>query len=273
MLTSVAKRYEPLSRKAVLEAGAGMVLGLFSWIGYRELSVVDPFQSRGTSGVLVCALIGAVIYRTRLRPIMWAIAGSLAFMIVLVAYTPIIRRPAQSFIRIDPIRNVDAVVVLSSSVSDDQVLDQQGMDRLLTGLQLVRQGVAKNLVVTRIRLVGSEAPLFSVYDQIRLYKLAGSPGQLMTTQFTANTHEEAVETRKIADRKGWKRVAVVTSPTHTRRACAAFEKVGLSVVCVPALSRDVAIGTLVQPGDRLRAFQLWLYESMAVSEYKRRGWI
>lgn len=273
MITTFAKRYEPLSRKAALEAGAGMVLGLFVWIGYRQLSVIDPFQSRGTSGYLICALIGAVIYRTRARAVLWAIAASLALMIVIVAYTPIVRAPAQKFMRLDPVGVVDAVVVLSSSVSDDQLLDQQGTDRLLTGLQLVKQGVSRNLVVTRLRLSGSEETLFSVYDQIRLYKLAGSPGQLITTPFTTNTHDEALATKQIAVRKGWRRVAVVTSPTHTRRACAAFEKAGLSVVCVPALSRDVAMGTLTRSGDRLRAFQLWLYESLATSEYARRGWI
>ncbi len=256
-----------------LQAGAGMLLGFFTWIGYSQLSIIDPFPTLHLNGLVVFILAGAWIYRTRARAIMWAIPAGLAFMIMLISFSPIVLAPAHAMIRTDSLRLVDAVVVLSSGVSDDEVLDQQGLDRLLTGLEITRSVGARALVVTPLALEGSEGTVHSKYDQRRLYHLAGSPVEMITTGPVGNTHGEALETQRLAKERGWSRVAVVTSPLHSRRACATFEKAGLAVVCVPALSRDVAVGTLKGGGDRLRAFQLWLYESLAISEYRRRGWI
>jgi uncharacterized SAM-binding protein YcdF (DUF218 family) len=250
-----------------------MLLGFFSWIGYQRLSIIDPLGARGVSAMIACALVGGLLYRTRARPIVWTVPAAIAFMIVLVAYTPIIVKPARALIRTDSMSTVDAVVVLSSGLSDDEVLDQQGVDRLLTGLGIARKIGAKALVVTTLAMSGSEGPTISTYDQLRLYNLAQAPVALVRTPPVQNTHAEALESLKLARARGWKRVAVVTSPLHSKRACAAFEKVGLPVVCVPALSRDLAVGTMRTGGDRLRAFQLWLYESLAESEYRRRDWI
>ncbi len=256
-----------------MDAAAGTLLGFFSWIGYRQLSIIDPFQARGLSGLLIFGFAGALLYRGRARAIVWAVAGSLLFMILVVGYTPIIRSPAQALVRSDSATKVDAVVALSSSISDDELLDQQGMDRLLAALQLIRQGVAPNLVITSITGQRHAAALSSLDDQARLVALMADRVNVIYTPTVGNTRDEAIEVAAIAREKGWRTIALVTSPTHTGRACKAFEKVGLDVVCIPALSRDVAIATLRRPSDRLRAFQLWLYESLALSEYKRRGWI
>ena len=273
MLGRVRKKYEPLQASMFFETGTGMLLGFFTWIGYQRLSIIDPLGARGVSAILVCTLVGGLLYRTKARPIIWTVPAAIAFMILLVIFTPIIVKPARALIRTDPESAVDAVVVLSSGLSDDEVLDQQGVDRLLTGLGIARKMEAKAIVITTLAMTGEEGPLTSRYDQLRLYHLAQSPVSLVITPPAQNTHAEALHTLKLAQERGWKRVAVVTSPMHSKRACATFEKVGLTVVCVPALSRDLAVGTLRSGGDRLRAFQLWLYESLADSEYRRRNWI
>ena len=257
----------------VFDAGAGMVLGFFAWLGYRTLSVVDPFGYFHLNGLVVFTLLGGLLYRTRARPIVWAAPAGIAVLIAVVAFTPIVVRPARMLIRTDSMSVVDAVVVLSSGLSDDEVLDQEGVDRLLTGLGIARRIGAKAIVVTSLEREGSDGMLSSKYDQLRLYALARAPVELIPTDNVYSTHDEALQTVMIARARGWKRVALVTSPLHSSRACATFEKQGLPVVCVPALSRDLAVGTLKASGDRLRAFQLWFYESLATSEYKRRGWI
>lgn len=255
------------------DAGAGMLLGFFSWIGYERLSVIDPLDERGISGLLLFAMLGGLLYRTRARAIVWAIPAAIAFMIALIAFTPIIVQPARALIRTDSMTSVDAVVVLSSGLSDDELLDEQGLDRILTGLGIAKGMGAKTLVLTTVVMNGSEGRLISTHDQLRLYNLARAPVSLVMTPPVESTRQEALQTSKLAYERGWRRVAVVTSPLHSRRACATFEKVGLSVVCMPALSRDLAVGTLRDGGDRLRAFQLWLYETLADAEYRRRNWI
>ena len=68
-------------------------------------------------------------------------------------------------------------------------------------------------------------------------------------------------------------MAVVTSPSHSRRACGTFEKAGLRVTCVPAESREVSFETLTTPGDRIEAFQLWVYELAGTINYRVKGWL
>jgi uncharacterized SAM-binding protein YcdF (DUF218 family) len=79
--------------------------------------------------------------------------------------------------------------------------------------------------------------------------------------------------KRVADARGWRRIAVVTSPLHTRRACATFEAVGFQVLCVPAALRGSGLDPQSIPEDRFRGFRLWLYETFATNSYKRRGWI
>jgi len=82
-----------------------------------------------------------------------------------------------------------------------------------------------------------------------------------------------VRTAMLFRERGWKRVVVVTSPLHTRRACATFEKMGMTVSCVAAEWREVAINTLRSPEDRIRTFQVWLYEMAGTVRYNQLGWI
>ena len=79
--------------------------------------------------------------------------------------------------------------------------------------------------------------------------------------------------KAIAQPRGWSTIALVTSPMHTRRACATFEAVGFKVVCVPADARESGLYEGSGAGDRLRVFGWWLYETFASSTYRRRGWI
>jgi uncharacterized SAM-binding protein YcdF (DUF218 family) len=65
-------------------------------------------------------------------------------------------------------------------------------------------------------------------------------------------------------------VALVTSPLHTTRACAAFEAAGLKVVCVPADDREVSLGSLSAPA-RLMLFREWLHERAGMAWRRLRG--
>ncbi len=261
------------ARELAIASATGALLGFVSWLEYLRLSTLDPFERFGVSGLLPAALLGAIVYHGRLRAIMWAIPGAFAFMIAVISYTPIMRDSTRSLIRQDVVTDVDAVVVLSSRVSDDELLDQQGLDRLIAGIQLAQSQGNRPLILTRTRVKGWERTVDSQPDQQRLLRLGTGLTDVILTGYPEDTHDEALLTLSVARKRGWQKVAVVTSPFHSRRACATFEKQGFLVVCVPALSRDVAVNTMMRGPDRLRAFQLWLYESIGTSEYRRRGWI
>lgn len=80
------------------------------------------------------------------------------------------------------------------------------------------------------------------------------PGQI------GNTRDEALAMHMIVP--DTQRIVVVTSPLHTRRACATFERVGYNVTCVASADRV---------WWRLPYFAA--YETAAYMKYRMRGWL
>jgi uncharacterized SAM-binding protein YcdF (DUF218 family) len=201
--------------------------------------------------------------------------AGLALLLAVIVYTPVIRRPARALIRSDPLgaRPVQAVVILSAGVTADGHLRRRAIDRMLTGLSLVRRGITTTLIVSREREGPPGQDVTSDADQQRLIALLERPIRLLIVDSVFSTRDEAVRTHHLARSLGVTSVAVVTSPMHSYRACATFEKVGFIVTCVPSESRDVALGSLRAPTDRVRAFQQWLYELAGLAKYRARRWI
>jgi uncharacterized SAM-binding protein YcdF (DUF218 family) len=220
-------------------------------------------------------LAGALVGLTPVHRVLAVPIVALALVLVVIAYTPVVRRPLRALIRSDPIgaRPIQAVIVLSGGVSHDGHLKSQATDRLLTGLSLIRRGVANTLIVSRERDGSGEDAVTSDADQQRLAALLERPVRLLIVDSVFSTRDEAVRMRALARPLDITSVAVVTSPIHTYRACAVFEKMGFTVACVPSESRTIALTALRGPTDRVLAFQLWLYEMAAVAKYRSSGWM
>jgi uncharacterized SAM-binding protein YcdF (DUF218 family) len=195
-------------------------------------------------------------------------------MCVVVAYTQLASNLARPLIRRDPLpARVDAIAVLSAGFTPDGMMSSQTLDRLLTGLSLARRGVAPTLVISRERRRHRGKVVSDSADQQNILTLAPPAGQVVFVDSIFTTRTEALRMKAIAQTRGWSTIAVVTSPMHTRRACATFEAVGFKVVCVPADAREAGLSEGSSARDRLRAFGSWLYETFASSTYRRRGWI
>jgi len=177
-------------------------------------------------------------------------------------------------VRVDPLPpRVDAIAALSAGVTSDGLLRGESLDRLLSGIELQRTGISPNLMVSRERAhLGGQVVTDSA-DLARIAALTGSAPVILFVDSISTTRTEALQMKKIADARGWHRIAVVTSPLHSRRACATFEAAGFQVVCAPAALRGSGLDPRSIPKDRFRGFGSWLYETFATDSYKRRGWI
>src|SRR5207237_4224545 len=117
-------------------------------------------------------------------------------------------------------------------VTPDGLMRPEPLDRLLTGLSLVRRGLSNAMLVSReSRTFGRKL----VSDSADMQNLTSMVGQRMQASIIfvdsiVTTRTEALRMRSIARARGWTTLAVVTSPLHTRRACATFEAVGFKVV-------------------------------------------
>ncbi|MEP6858930.1 MAG: YdcF family protein [Gemmatimonadales bacterium] len=177
-------------------------------------------------------------------------------------------------VRRDPIPpRVDAIAVLSIGFTPDGMMRSETLDRLLTGLALAKRGVASTLLISRERRAFDGRILSDSADQETLLSLVRPSAQVIFVDSVFTTRTEALRMKAIARARGWSSIAVVTSPMHTRRACATFESVGFKVVCVPAAVRESGLYEGSNAQDRLRAFRSWLYETFASDSYRRSGWI
>ena len=198
-----------------------------------------------------------------------------AVAVVAISYTPVMQPSVQSWVRRDPVPTgpLDAVVVLSSSVTADSVLDPAATERLLSALQFMRSHQARVLVTTRPAATRTDLREVSDSDQRALVTLAGDSTRWREVGPVRTTREEALRTAALLAPAASRTVAVVTSPLHTRRACAAFEGVGFHVVCVPSAERMYAINTFSGVRGRLLATADWVYERLGMLEYRSNGWV
>lgn len=253
---------------------AGALFGMLLW----ELGVWSlKGETLPIPGVLVSALAGAVgSVSVRFTRYLLAVDIALLCAMWLLAFTPVMTSLSIHGIRADslPAGGVDAVVVLAANVTTGKSLSDIGADRLLTGIELVRRGVAPRLLTTRVTFHRSGLAFTSDADQQRLVELAGVRDRwILVPDPVRNTHDEALAMDRRLRPLGARSIALVTSPWHTRRACATFEHVGFRVFCVPALERGAQTNKPLFARDRLMSFRFYLYEQIGFLEYWRRGWV
>jgi uncharacterized SAM-binding protein YcdF (DUF218 family) len=259
------------SPAATARAIDGALLLAFAWILAGMLGVLRVVGLPELRDVWLAAVAGALLGRWR-PAVPRAAAAAGVVCLLLVAATPVGPALLRGYVRrdvppaaggADVPAEVDAVAVLSGEVQSDGLLTNRSVDRLLAGIEwpVVRQGA---------RGVPSEA------DQRRLTALGGRDRAVYFVDSVTVTRDEAVRFGALAARMGWRRLLVVTSPSHSRRTCAAFERAGLRIVCAPAPAREYAFAgprPLAGAGERVRAFRDWLYEAVGWRVYRARGWV
>jgi len=252
---------------------AGAIVGTMSAVAAHVLGVQQLLRNPDLTLYVPAAIFGALVGATRARALIWIPAGVIATICIGVAYTPISYTLARPLIRRDPLPSrVDVIAVLSAGFTPDGMMGSETLDRLLTGLLLAKEGLAPAMMVSaeQRNMAGRRASDTS--DLQAITALVAPTARVIFVDSVFTTRTEALRMAALARVNRWSTVAVVTSPMHTRRACATFEAVGLKVVCVPAAVRESGLYAGADAEDRLRAFRAWLYETFASATYKSRGW-
>ncbi len=241
-------------RRAVLTV-VSLKLLTWSW---------EPY---GYVAAMVYGIIGGLVNCSRLRPLLWVVAVGSLGLIYVAAYSDVFVGPCNTLVRSDPLQPADAIVVLSGGVTSEGKLDTMGLQRTLNAMELVRQGWAPVLVRT------TTSRRNTAEEDVRY--LAGLFGDVTVEAVgpVANTHGEATAVAELATQRGWSRMVLVTSPVHSMRASACFEKVGLAVLSSPCWERDYSLRRPRHHIDRLTIFRRWMYEPISWQMYRVRGWL
>ena len=257
----------------------GAVLAVLVWTAVTALGLPETFGFPTRHAYVVAPLVGGLLGAFAAERLLRVAAGLAALVLVLVTSLPLATVMAPTLVRrdqpaVDSGATVDAIAVLSSSVGEDGLIQGTGIDRLLDALALAKR-TGRPLIVSVVRNPHG-AGTSSLADQRWLTALTGQSDRLFVVDSVHTTRDEAVRMSALARAHGWRRVALVTSPTHSRRACATFERAGLPVVCTPARARDASWGgpaPLRSPDDRLHVAANWLHETIGWIVYRARGWV
>ncbi|MEA3212156.1 MAG: hypothetical protein QOE70_5213 [Chthoniobacter sp.] len=258
----------------------------FSYFGHAALTLVAPIGMLW----LGLAVLTAALWWKRQRRFALA-SGILLFFVQLIGGTgfsgALVNGLERPYAGLTPERipTCDAVVMLGGGVEPSPYevarlhLTAAG-DRVAMALELMRLGKASALCVSGGHATRDEHR----WIEADLLKQAILERQLTTAPVfslggCADTHDEALRVRQLAQEQGWKRLLLVTSAVHQRRALATFRHAGLDVVAAPCnflttMSPDTGPPALGLPSHLgFLLCSVWLREEIGWWEYRRRGWI
>lgn len=192
------------------------------------------------------------------------------------------------------IPKTDAIVVLGGGLRPAlpprrTVEVNEGGDRLLTGLALLRQGKAPLLVFTggKVKLTAGDPAASEARSAAVLAGELGLPSsRMLLLEQPRNTAEEARALAKLAQARGWRSVLLVTSATHLPRAVATFRRLGGPLTVVPvacdyqqpareqrgALTAASLLEDLLPDAEDLHQSTVALKEHLGLLVYRMRGW-
>ena len=191
------------------------------------------------------------------------------------------------------IPKADAIVVLGGGLRPAlpprrSVEVNEGGDRLITGLSLLRTGKAPTLVFTggKVKLSAQDPATSEARSAATLAALLGvAKTRMVLLEQPRNTAEEAKALQRLAAQRGWRSLLLVTSATHLPRALATVQRAN-TVRVIPVasdyqlprrglLGRPTAasvIEDVLPDAEDLYLSTVALKEHLGLLVYRLRGW-
>ena len=247
-------------------------LGIF--LGKAGASLLMP------AGLTMVLLAAAILQSLRHRAKSARAFMLAAFAVITLASNPIFAAFAIGTVErqyppvaIEDLPKADVAVLLGGGVRDllppRRVIEfDSAGNRVLYAARLYRAGKVSRIIVTAGSLANPDDPVVEADLTRTLLIEWGVPdGAILLERKSRTTHENALFTRDIWVREGFKSGLLVTSASHMPRALAAFQRVGLNLT--PA-TVDIYAGQgnfssfyeLIPSGDAVR-----------VTTYAAREWI
>ena len=259
---------------------------MLDYLLHQALALLAPV------GLVWAALLvlTTLLWRRRQRGFATA-TGALAVFITVIGSTSLpgkllgsLERPYAG-VQPDTLPAADAVVLLGGGAEASRYevagvhLTVAG-DRLAMAADVMRLGKAPVLLLGGIAGKLDGRPVIEAEIVKNLLTHWGVPADAMISLGgNADTHDEALNVRKLAREHGWHRVLLVTSANHMRRAAATVRHMGLEVTPVPcnfltSVSTAETPWVPAVPGtDGFVKMGVWLHEQVGWLMYWRRGWL
>lgn len=254
---------------------------MFFWLSKLFTLLIEPLTH------IFLLVVLALIFHRNPRVVKWCLG--LAFGVFLIFGTyfapDLLTHLLENRYQVpDEVPRVDAAVVLAGLVdlklsTPEYIEFNESVERIVTGIQLVKQGRARILLIS-----GGTGNL---YDQEKkeaplLRKFAiefGVPeSQILMESTSRNTYENAVQTRRIMEEHGISQIMLVTTAMHLPRAMACFHKLGIDPMPYPvdfqlAPNRKYRLSNIIPGPGAFRKSSAVLHEYIGLLAYKLAGYI
>jgi uncharacterized SAM-binding protein YcdF (DUF218 family) len=205
------------------------------------------------------------VARTRRTELVLALAG----IYLLLFYSPLVWFAASPLRLESPPAPADAIVVFAGGVGESGQAGGGYQERAKQAVDLYRAGHAKQIVI-------SSGFIFAFREAEVMKTLAvqeGVPADAIQLETRArDTHEMVTFVRDILAQNGWRRILLVSSPYHMRRAVLTWRRAapGVSVVPVPVRNSQFYVHDRGASFAQIRGIA---QEYAALAAYWWRGWI
>jgi uncharacterized SAM-binding protein YcdF (DUF218 family) len=241
------------------------------WI-FLTISAIVLFRKKFRGPAILCAFFSAFLFITGATPLPEFLLARL-------------ERPYKDA-NIATATPADAVIILGGfmnpSTHDPFAFNlTPSSDRLITGMELFRQGKAGAILIGggaigREEKKSSESALIEKF--VKTWNLAS--GDVIALSASGNTFEEAMHAREILNQRHWTNVILVTSAYHMARSLATFQKAGIQVrpvACdfegLPPMEGEGNGFRFIPIIDHLQNFTLYMHEVLGWYYYSFRGWV
>jgi uncharacterized SAM-binding protein YcdF (DUF218 family) len=207
-------------------------------------------------------------YRRARQRTLQAVLGAVALYLLLFQ-TPLVWLVASPLkMSMTPV-SADGIVVFAGGVGESGKAGGGYQERVKEAVDLYKAGYAN-------RMIFSSGFVFAFPEAEIMRSLAVSngvpPSAIQLETHAANTHENVLLTRAIAESNGWHHVLLVSSPYHMRRAVLTWHRVapGVEVTPTPVPVSQFYAHAYGASLDQIRGIA---QEYAAIVIYWWRGWI
>lgn len=186
---------------------------------------------------------------------------SFVALIVLMAFTPLPNFLARPLIIPPKPEKADAILVLSGGVYPNGSLSYFTQERVVQGVALYKKGFAPKIIFSGGLSLGNRDQFDSDAMKRVAVELGVREEDILLENQSKNTFENLVNSKKIIEEKGFKKVLLVTSAIHTYRSVTVAKKLGVELIPASPVPFEEYRQT---PIDRLLLFYFVVREYSAL---------
>ncbi len=240
------------------------------WLGVLASLINADLEWFWTLGILLfCTVLGAFrVSRSGLQ----IFAGLITGLVALAILTPALQ-PLEDYLDVTELPSqADVIVNLGGGYwcGSSQLADSS-LARSIKSLELWQQGYAKVITLSDARLLPNCGSIGDASLNLIRTLYPNATPEIVVLKDMKTTRTEAEAVAREAKARGWKKILIVTSPTHSRRAKATFNQLKLDVLVVAATEPRFD-SSLRTPFDRLMALRVITREIAGLIKYSLFGW-